>query len=101
MKKVHHYVLPLAAAVIVLVVGYVVLFSGAEPLHDGTGSTNSTITGFSGDVNGDGKVDGADLSIVSAAYGTTATTKTPADINDDSVVNVLDVSIVANAMPQH
>ena len=43
------------------------------------------------DVNGDGRVDGADLSVVLADWGLS---ETPADINCDGVVDGSDLSMV-------
>ena len=52
------------------------------------------------DVNGDGRVDVADLVIVATAYGTRvpAGTNLPADVNSDGVVNLLDLTLIAQAI---
>ena len=52
------------------------------------------------DVNGDGKVDVADLVIVAVFYGerVPAGTDLPADVNSDGVVDLLDLTLVAEAI---
>ncbi len=48
-----------------------------------------------GDLNGDGKVDSADMTIMLADFGKTGTPGfIPADLNSDGTVNIFDVSII-------
>lgn len=57
---------------------------------------------LTGDVNGDGHVDCADLAIVKAAFGKRIgqTGFDPrADVNHDGVVNIVDLATVARALP--
>jgi hypothetical protein len=54
-------------------------------------------TGIAGDVNSDGVVDCQDVNIVKAAFGTKASQPgfvAQADVNHDSVVNILDLTFV-------
>ena len=54
--------------------------------------------GILGDVNGDGKVDCADIAIVKAAFGTSAGDlkyDVRADVNGDGVVDIRDLAFVA------
>ena len=46
-----------------------------------------------GDINGDGLVNGSDLSILLNAWGGTG----PADLNQDGTVNGMDLAIMMNA----
>ena len=46
------------------------------------------------DVNGDGKVDAADLRIVARNLGMIVPVGTPADVDKNNVVNVLDLAFV-------
>ena len=48
-----------------------------------------------GDANADGRVDGEDLLIVLAAYGTSPLSDRRADLNGDGLVDILDLVIVA------
>jgi hypothetical protein len=50
---------------------------------------------YSADINGDGKIDIADLSILAANYGQTGRSLTQGDINGDGSTNILDLSILA------
>lgn len=50
-----------------------------------------------GDINGDGKVDVLDLSVLAAHYGQTGQTQSTGDLNGDGKVTVLDLSILAGA----
>lgn len=55
-----------------------------------------------GDVNGDGKVDCADVAIVKAAFGTSRGQTgydARADVNNDGVVNILDLAFVLRQLP--
>ena len=46
------------------------------------------------DINGDGKVDGADLMIVARNIGMVVPRETRADVDKNNVVNVLDLAFV-------
>ena len=63
------------------------------------GVTLPVITMYSGDLNSDGVIDIADVTLMAAAFGTSngdqAYSET-ADINSDGTVNVLDLSILAS-----
>lgn len=48
-----------------------------------------------GDVNGDGKVNILDLSVLASHYGATGATLAQGDVNGDGVVNISDLSIIA------
>jgi hypothetical protein len=55
-----------------------------------------------GDINGDGKVDCSDTSIVRAAFNTSATQPRfdpRADVNFDGIVNIRDLSLVSQHLP--
>jgi Dockerin type I domain/Cohesin domain len=55
-----------------------------------------------GDVNGDGKVNCADMAIVKADFGLRvgeAGYNSRADVNQDGVINILDLAIVARQLP--
>jgi hypothetical protein len=69
-------VLSIVAALLVLIVGYIVFSSRAATTAD---------------INSDGQVNTLDLSIVLSKWGTNNTT---ADVNSDGVVNVNDLSMV-------
>jgi hypothetical protein len=61
--------------------------------------TSATVPG---DVNGDGKVDCADVAIVESAFGTRVGQlgyQARADINGDGVVNIIDLAIVSRQLP--
>jgi len=55
-------------------------------------------SGLVGDVNGDGKVDGKDITVVAKAFGSYPAHPRwdpSADVNGDGIVNALDIAIVA------
>jgi hypothetical protein len=56
-----------------------------------TDSRNWTVEGIQADVNGDGAVDGTDLSIILGFWGTS---NSIADVNDDGIVDGTDLSLV-------
>lgn len=56
---------------------------------------NATPPPVPGDVNGDGHVTIADLSILASNYGKSGMTRAQGDLNGDGVVNILDLSILA------
>lgn len=58
------------------------------------GTTSTTPTKVAGDVNGDGKVDALDLSIILSNWNKTGATAAQGDLNGDGTVNALDLSIV-------
>jgi hypothetical protein len=61
-----------------------------------------TGTFVSGDVNGDGVVNCADMAIVQAAFGTRLGQpgyQANADLNSDGVINILDLATVARNLP--
>jgi hypothetical protein len=74
---------------------------------DGTGTGGVTILSINGvpqtgDINGDGVVNCADLDIVKASFGKKAGQNgfdMRADVNDDGVVDILDLSFVARQLP--
>jgi hypothetical protein len=74
---------------------------------DGSGTGGVTIISINGvpqtgDINGDGVVNCADLDIVKASFGKKAGQSgfdMRADVNDDGVVNILDLSYVAKQLP--
>jgi peptidoglycan/xylan/chitin deacetylase (PgdA/CDA1 family) len=59
-----------------------------------TGSAPVTPVTTSGDLNGDGTVNGLDLSIVLSNWGKIGATAAQGDLNGDGIINGLDLSIV-------
>ena len=59
-----------------------------------TGTINVAAAGPAGDVNGDGIVNGLDLTILLSAWGTTSG---PADLNHDAIVNGLDLTLILSS----
>ena len=60
-------------------------------------------TGVVGDLNGDGKVDCADMAIVRAAFGASAgdpTYDVRADVNGDGIIDIRDLAFVAQHLPR-
>ena len=55
---------------------------------------STTPTPIPGDINGDGKVDALDLSVVLSNWGKTGATPAQGDLNGDGTVDALDLSIV-------
>ncbi|MBM4104801.1 MAG: hypothetical protein FJ257_00600 [Phycisphaerae bacterium] len=74
-----------------------VIFSGTIESIEATTGFSLVVDAFGaavtplGDLNGDGSVDGADLSILLGAWGTGGV---PADLNGDGIVNGADLSIL-------
>ena len=48
------------------------------------------------DVDGDGDVDGQDISAAVACYGQPAACNPAADVNNDGTINILDISLIGN-----
>jgi trimeric autotransporter adhesin len=77
-------------------------YAGDAIFSAATNSSTTLTVKITGDVNGDGVVNCADLAIVKAAFGTKtgqAGFDPRADVNNDGVVNVLDLAIVARQVP--
>ena len=68
-------------------------YDGTVLLWDVDAIAASEPTGTPADVNGDGDVNVLDLVIVANAFG-----KSEPDVNGDGVVNVLDLVVLANAL---
>ncbi|HUB93943.1 MAG TPA: polysaccharide deacetylase family protein [Verrucomicrobiae bacterium] len=56
--------------------------------------TTPTSTAIPGDINGDGKVDALDLSVLLSNWGKTGATAAQGDLNGDGTVDALDLSIL-------
>src|SRR6478609_8842566 len=71
---------------------YLVVFAavGGVVLYLSLAAPNPNLPG---DLNGDNKVDGADLSFLAANY---KTTNSAADINGDGIVDIKDLSILVS-----
>ncbi|MBL9118456.1 MAG: PQQ-dependent sugar dehydrogenase [Phycisphaerae bacterium] len=66
----------------------------ASPDADGDGIPDSCESPLFGDINGDGHVDGADLSILLGAWGASVS---PADLNHDGTVDSTDLALLLGA----
>jgi hypothetical protein len=67
----------------------------ADFFHEGVlVATHGTPTGIAGDVNGDGRVDVADLNIVGINWQMGDKTRAEGDVTGDGLVNVADLNIV-------
>ncbi len=62
--------------------------------------TSQAATTLNADFNGDSVVNVIDLSILSTNWGKTSTTHTTGDANNDSTVNIYDLSVLANEWGQ-
>lgn len=71
------------------------LFKPAGPDEPETMSLAALVPGgCAGDVNGDGAVNGADLSVLIGSFGSSVTPGTGGDLNGDGMVNGADLSVV-------
>ena len=66
----------------------------ASPDTDCDGITDSCESPLFGDINGDGNVDGGDLSILLGAWGASVS---PADLNHDNTVDSADLALLLGA----
>ena len=77
-------------------------YAGDTTFSAATNSSTTLTVKITGDVNGDGVVNCADLAIIKAAFGTKtgqAGFDPRADVNGDGVINVLDLATVARQIP--
>jgi Dockerin type I domain len=73
-----------------------------EAMKTAAEATTTVQAGILGDVNGDSKVDCADIAIVKAGFGTTAGDPkfdVRADVNEDNAIDVRDLAFVAQRIP--
>jgi hypothetical protein len=59
-------------------------------------TVNNTVAQKTGDVNGDGKVDITDLTIIANHFNQSVASRAQGDLNSDGVADIYDLTIVAN-----
>ncbi len=75
------------------IVDYGQILDGTYADEDGNGVPDCCEAGCPGDLNGDDRVDSADLGLLIAAWNTDGSIVAGSDINEDGIVNAADLGM--------